>query len=76
MLTKEKPNFVPKALLQRKQKESEGIEKQQIASKIENEIEQEAEEQAIIKKAEVKQAIYSIPRPEFGLDDDDNEFAD
>jgi hypothetical protein len=76
LLTKEKPNFVPKAILERKKKEHEGIEKQQIASMIENEIVQEEEEKAIVKKAETKASAYSIPRPDIGLDEDDDDFAD
>lgn len=76
LLTKEKPNFVPKALLERKKKETDGYEKQQIASMIENEIVQEEEEKAIVKKAETKASSYSIPRPDFGLDEDDDDFAD
>lgn len=77
LLTKEKPNFIPRALLSRKKQEEEQALTEAIGRQVEVDMKEEEEVQAVLKAAQEKKKIaVDIPRPAFSLDDaDDNEFV-
>lgn len=77
LLTKEKPNFIPRALLSRKKQEEEQALTEAVGRRVEVDMQEEEAEKAALKAAQEKKKLAVIvPRPAFSLDDaDDDEFV-
>jgi hypothetical protein len=76
MLRKEKPNFVPRQIVEKIKKEQEAKEAEAIKAIVDKELQEEEISKQLVKKAEETKKVLVIPRPQFALDEDDDEFED
>jgi hypothetical protein len=76
LLRKEKPNFIPKQLAEKFKRDQEAKEQQELSAHVDKELLEEEMSKQVIKKAELQTHKLTVPRPQFTLDEDDEEFED
>lgn len=76
MLTKERPNFVPRQIADKLKKDQELKEQQVLREAVDKELLEEEALKKVVKKAESDTNLLAVPRPQFALDEDDEDFED